>query len=165
MKDFKEQYYITNIPWQRKLNYDDLVKFDIKPNDTIIFHFDFWYSVFKIRGIKPDKRIFISGINACLRYYQIIRKIYPYNNVRVIIHQKQNYNQILNYSAFKSIIDIIPNFAIVQDSSDLEYFNKSNYKHIFYGMFTKLPENSDYQKWSVMNGNLIIRGKKNNDKI
>lgn len=39
MNDFKSQYYIVNVPWQRNLNYDDITRFNIKYNDVIVFHF------------------------------------------------------------------------------------------------------------------------------
>lgn len=157
---FKQAYYVLNIPWQRNLDTGSIPKFkDLKYNDVIIFHFDVWYSVFKAGGASFtgfDKSNFVAILNACLRYYQIIKKIYPYNKLRVVIHLK-NQKLVLDYDTFKSVIDILPNFAVCKDTKELEYFDSESYKHIIYGSCNNhIPKNTEYQKWSVIKGNLIV---------
>lgn len=160
MKDFKSMYYICNTPWGKYLNYDKIKKFkDMRYSDTIIFHFDFWYSVFKVsEKTNYSRNVFISAINVCLRYYQIINKLYPYNNVRVVIHVKKQSNLALDYNTFKSVLDLIPNFAICDNNDDL--FDSDLYKHIFYGNcngMKGLLEVADSQIWSATRGVLNIR--------
>lgn len=163
MKDFKSQYYISNIPWQRKLNYDSIIKFNISYTDIIIFHFDLLYSILKIdRKAKGySKNIFVAVINACLRYYQIIKKLYPYNKIKIIIHTKESMSIVLDYAALRSILDLLPNFAVCLDiDEELFSFDKQNYKHIIYGSCSNLSskyKTSEKQNWSTIQGNLIIR--------
>ena len=167
-KTFEEIYYIQHTPWKRKLNLDNIKKFeDIKYNDVILFHFDFPYSVFStLSDCKCNDKIFIAAINVCLRICQIIKTIYPYNKCYVIIHTKKKamfHNTILSYETFRSIIDIIPNFAVINEEikEDLEYFTQKTYRHIFYGMcnncYNYYQKTNSCQRWSVINGNLIIK--------
>lgn len=159
MKDFKSQYYICNTPWKRKLDITKLKKFDdIKYIDTIIFHFDLCYSVFKVgRQTGYSKDVIISAINICLRYYNIIKSLYPYNKIRVIIHLKNNIKIALDKESYQKVIDIIPNFAVCDNLNELEYFNTDNYKHIIYGGIR--PDLKNKQIWSVIDGKLIIQRK------
>lgn len=157
MKDFKKQYYIENVPWKRKLDYDKIKRFeDINYDNTVIFNFDFTYSVFKIKATGYNRNsIFISAINVCLRYYHIIKNLYSHNNVRVIIYVKKDDS---NYEIFKSILNLIPNFAVCDDSSLINKFDNKNYKHIIYGSCNNLViNNTEKQKWSVIVGNLNVR--------
>lgn len=165
-KPFKQDYYIEHTLWERNFNADEINKFDnLRFDDTIILHFDFIYTIFKTKTSKHviNKNIIFDAINVCLRMYQKIKKLYPYNRVYVIIHaEKQALKRlIVDVSAFQALIDIIPGFAIVTDKKDpdLEYYNKSNYKHIIYGKCNGLktlylPEN--YQTWLILNGKLYI---------
>lgn len=161
MKDFKKQYYIVNVPWKNKLNYDSLLRFDnINCNDEIIFHFDFLNSIFKVDSKSKgySKNIFISAINVCLRNYQIIHNIYPYNKIRVVIHINSKYKLSLDYTTFKTILDIIPDFAVCDGFDDS--LDKEKYKHIFYGNCCNARyhmKNSDSQDWLINNGELNIR--------
>lgn len=162
MNDFKSQYYIVNVPWQRNLNYDDITRFNIKYSDVIVFHFDFIASVFKVNRQKYtgyNRNIFISAINVCLRYRQIIKKLYPYNEVSVIIHLKNKANVALDLETFKTVLNLIPNFAVCDDTSDT-YFDFNNYKHIFYGYCSNYYNKiitADKQLWSTVMGRLIIK--------
>lgn len=156
MNDFKQQYYIINIPWQRNINYDKMLRFEsIRYTDTIIFHYDVMQSIFKVANKKGyDKTVFVTVINACLRYYKIIRTVYPYNKLYVVIHLKNNI--LLTYDAFKSIIDLIPNFAIVDNDDVL--FDEQGYKHIFYGNCGNSKyQQAEKQVWSVVMGKLLIK--------
>lgn len=160
MKDFRSQYYIDNVPWQRKIDYSNIKKFkNIEYNQNIVFHFDFMYSIFKLskNNYQYDKTIFVSAINACLRYYQIIKKFYPYNKVFVIIHLKKKNSFCLDCETFETVTNLIPNFA-VYDGEDAKFDNK-NYKHIFYGLCNNIKskmKNSEIQSWNTVQGNLII---------
>lgn len=164
MNDYKSQYYINNIPWQRNLNYDNILKFkSISYGDAIIFHYDFVQSIFKVVNQSKgyNKNIFISAINACLRYKQIIQKLYPYNKVYIIIHTRKNMRVSIDYNTFKKILDIIPNFAICDNLEDCLYFDTKQYKHIAYGTCSNILsnlKNSEKQKWTTVQGNLIIKG-------
>lgn len=165
-KSFKQEYYIEHTLWERNFDVNKIDRFDnLNFNDSIILHFDFIYTIFKTKTSKHvvNKNIIFDAINVCLRMYQKIKKLYPYNTVYVIIHaEKQALKRlVVDSSAFQAIIDIIPNFALVTDKSDqdLEYYNKSNYKHIIYGKCNGLktlyaPEN--YQIWLILNGKLYI---------
>lgn len=163
MNDYKSQYYINNIPWQRNLNYDSILKFkSISYGDAIIFHYDFVQSIFKVINQSKgyNKNIFISAINACLRYKQIIQKLYPYNKVYIIIHTRKNMRVSIDYNTFKKILDIIPNFAICNNLEDCLYFDTKQYKHIFYGNcngMKNLLKIADSQIWSTIRGILNIR--------
>lgn len=170
MKTFNEQYYINLTPWKKKLDLDEIPKFNnISYKNTVILHFDFISPLFMISTTKkPNKTIFIAAINICLRISEIIRKVYPYNKVYVVIHTKKvNMSQfVINFDTFKSIIDIIPNFAIVtkENNFDLDYYNQENYNHIFYG-FNSLDMNKLVEKfnqckkqyWKTFNGKLIVK--------
>lgn len=166
MKTYKELYYINNTPWKSKLNLDNLKRFEsINYNDIIIFHFDFVYSVFKVVSQqKPEKTIFISAINCCLRLAEVIKKLYPYNKIYIIIHTKEKEILKINidYNTFKSVIDIIPNIAIVSEKTDIKNFdiyNSQNYKHIFYGNLFKIERilnNCEKQKMFLLNGLLKL---------
>ena len=167
MKDFKKLYYIENTPWKRKLDIYSLERFNIKYKDILIFHFNFITSLYKVNDVKlnPDKQIFLSAINICLRYYQIIKKLYPYNKLYVIIYTRKDKISRINidYDTFKSIIDLIPYFAIV---NNLPVDNQENFKllcnpngdikHIFYGFSDVNIKNISYQKWNLLKGKLYI---------
>lgn len=165
-KTFKQAYYIEHTLWERNFDVDKINIFDnINFGDTVILHFDFIYSIFKTKTSKQkvDKTIIFDAINICLRMYQKVKKLYPHNTVRVIIHaEKQALKRlIVDASAFQALIDIIPGFAIVTErcDPDLKYYDKSNYKHIIYGKCSGLktlysPEN--YQTWLILNGKLYV---------
>lgn len=165
-KSFKQMYYIEHTLWERNFDVDKIEKFNnLAFGDTIILHFDFIYSVFKTKTSKQsvNKDIIFDAVNVCLRMYQRIKQLYPYNTVYVIIHaEKQALRRlIVDYSVFKALIDIIPNFALVIDKNDddLKYYDKSNYKHIIYGKCNGLktlysPDN--YQTWLILNGRLYV---------
>lgn len=160
MKDFKKQYYVVNTPWKRKVDTEGIPLFDVSYDDTIIFHFDYANSVYKagVKFIVYDKYrdvLIIPAINVCLRYYQLIKKLYPHNKVRVIIYiNKSNlYDKV--YDIFKAILDIIPNFAVCRDTTILNDFNNEQYKHILYG--NHISSYSSMQKWMILNGNLIVK--------
>ena len=165
MKTFQDFYYLENTIWKSKLSVDSIKKFNnITYADTIILHFDFLYSLLKVQSKEsPNKTIFIDMINVCLRLYDIIKLLYPHNRCYIIIYTKQNKFGKLNidYKTLKTIIDIIPNIAIVTqtDKNELEYFNDNNYKHIFYGIcFNKnLFINCEMQQWNVINGKLLVK--------
>lgn len=160
MNDFKKQYYINNIPWKKYINYDKITKFrDIRYSDSIVFNYDLQYSMFKLHGgggVK-DKTIFISAINICFRYYQILKNLYPYNKIYINIYVKNSIKKLILLDVFKSVIDIIPNFALVLEDNKKELediLNNSNYKNIVYGYIIKSKK---IQCWSVINGRLIIK--------
>lgn len=164
MKTFNELYYIENTAWKSKLNLDDIKKFKtIKYSNSIIIHFDFLYSLMKVTTKqKAETSIFVSAINICFRLYEIIKKLYPYNNVYVIIHTRKTkiLNLNIDYDTFKTIIDILPNFAIItkEQIDDLSYFDSKEYKHIFYGRCNNITfDNSECQYWSIFKGNLIVK--------
>lgn len=163
MKDFKEQYYILNTPWRRKLDMSFVQRFDdLNLDDTIVFNYDFMYSVFKTNAngkhSNYDKNIYVSAINVCLRYYQMIKILYPQNKVRVIIHINKLKIYKSYYNIFKSILDLIPNFAVCDNPDLMCDLDAESYKHIIYGDCNKFkPEISDRQKWMVFNGNLVVR--------
>lgn len=156
-----KQYYIANIIWQSKFNVDKVKKFDnIKYDDKIILYYDFPYSYYKIMlKQKQDKMLFIAAINCCLRMYEKIKQIYPYNSVYICIYT--NDKTLIDYEAFKSVIDLIPDFAIITDDNkeDLSYFTGLEYKHIFYGRCSGVKSviKENYQCWSIINGNLIVK--------
>lgn len=170
MKSCNSLYYIDNTPWTKKTNIENIKRFNsIRYSDSIILHFDFVYSVLKLPATEQRKlnnTIFISAINVCLRIYNLIKKLYPYNTVYVIIHtkNKMNLTRIINFETFKAIIDILPNFAIIAEDSldDLLYFNNKDYKHIFYGNCNRVKnifdtDLTELQSWSFIKGNLIVR--------
>lgn len=156
-----KQYYIANTIWQSKFNVDNIKKFDnIKYDDKIILYYDFPYSYYKIMlKQKQDRVLFIAAINCCLRMYEKIKQIYPYNSIYVCIYT--NDKTLIDYEAFKSVIDLIPDFAIITDDNkeDLSYFTGLEYKHIFYGRCNGIKNiiKENYQYWSIINGNLIIK--------
>lgn len=158
MSDFKKMYYIKNVPWQRNLNYDNIPKFkNIKYGDTIVFHFDLPFSKLKVLHAPGyDKKFFISAINICLRYYQIIRNIYPYNKIGIIIHLGSGKLSPI-FDALQAVVDIIPNIAV--DKTDNVYFDDYKHKHIFYcgsSSCQKLKV-AEYQLWQVFEGKLKIK--------
>lgn len=163
-KTFDELYYIENTPWKRKNDINKLLRFDnIKYNDVIIFHFDFLESIVKTKMLNKNinKTSFIHSINVCLRHYSIIKQLYPYNKIDIIIHIKNNLNYV-DISTFQAIIDIIPNFALVseKDIINIKYFNNNMYKHILYGNCNNVKNmltNSDYQIWKLLQGKIYIK--------
>lgn len=171
MTTFKDLYYIENTAWQRKNDLTKIKKFDdISYNDCIIFHFDFAYSVLKTSQKAKQSvsnNIFISAINICLRFHRLIKQLYPYNKVFIILHCKdiKTSSKIIDKTTLKSVVDIIPKFAVVSkdDYSSLSYYNQQCYKHIFYGKFLGtniqniLNMKSNKQIWSLSNGKLIVR--------
>ena len=166
MKTFNELYYISNTPWKSKLHLDKIKTFNsLKYNDNIYLHFDFLSSIIKVTSIKerPQKTLFLSAINICLRLYEIIKKLYPYNSIYVIIYTKEKelYNLNIDYNTFKSVIDILPNFAIITNKqiSELNSFNNKTCKHIFYGNVCSkaMFNNSECQIWNILQGNLLVK--------
>ena len=167
VKSFKDVYYIENTIWTRHYQKEKIETFSLKFTDSIILHFDFTFSIFKAKSmykkqINLTKTELIDCINVCLRQYQKIRQLYPYNDVFVIIYV-DNIGQKLftDLNFFKSVIDILPNFAITSNkqNQDLAYiFNNKNYKHIFYGNFMDIIKNYniDYQNWKIIRGKLYI---------
>lgn len=166
--DFRVQYYIDNVPWKRNLSIASIPKFNnLRYEDKIVFHFDFSYSIFNVQKAKfsyfKDKSIFISAINVCLRYYQIIKTIYPYNDIYVIIYTKSNLKLSVSYETLKTVIDLIPRFAICnnENSTAVQDFNTDSYKHIIYGncgnIHNMLTVKDNVQKWQVRLGKLIIK--------
>ena len=149
MKDYKQQYYIENVPWQRNLDYDKILCFEnLKFSDYIVFHFDTFYAQNKVSKYNPvSNNLLIASINACLRYYQIIKKLYPYNQIRVIMHTLGKTENL------EVILSMIPNFAVTQ-GYDNNLFTEQRYKHIYYGKL--IPTNHNIQRWSCVKGNLII---------
>lgn len=165
-KTYKEMYYIEHTIWNKYFDKDKVIKFDdISYGDTIILHFDFLYSVFKTKTSKQtvDKSIIMDAVNICLRMYQKIKTIYPYNNVDVIIHSDKHSvgRLVIDTDAFQALVDILPNFALVTDKDDpnLDYYNYNCYKHIFYGTCNGTKNKYDRnncQMWKILNGKLYI---------
>lgn len=163
VKTFEDLYYINNTVWSRNLVDKSKLTFfdDIKYSDIIILHFDFVYSLTRVlTQASPAKTVFMSTINVCLRLYSTIKKIYPYNKVYVIIHTKHNVlvkSTKVDYDAFQSIINIIPNFALItpDDYEDLAAFKLNNFKHIFYGLCNNAHKYFDVenkQRLNIFNG-------------
>ncbi len=165
VKTFEDLYYINNTIWSRNLaNIDKskIIWFDnIKYSDIIILHFDFIYSIMRVMTKeKPNKLIFMAAINVCLRLYSTIKKLYPYNKVYVIIHTKHNVlvkSTKIDYDAFQSVINIIPNFALITSDNyeDLVAFKLNNFKHIFYGLCNNAHKYFDVenkQRLDIFNG-------------
>lgn len=162
-KSFEDLYYINNTIWSRNLvDKSKLTFFDnIRYSDIIILHFDFVYSLTRVlTQASPAKTIFMSTINVCLRLYSTIKKLYPYNKVYVIIHTKHNVlvkSTKIDYDAFQSVINIIPNFALItpDDYEDLAAFKLNNFKHIFYGLCNNAHKYFDIenkQRLDIFNG-------------
>ena len=162
-KSFEDLYYINNTIWSRNLVDKSKLTFfdDIKYSDIIILHFDFVYSLTRVlTQASPAKTIFMSTINVCLRLYSTIKKLYPYNKVYVIIHTKHNVlvkSTKIDYDAFQSIINIIPNFALITPDNyeDLTAFKLNNFKHIFYGLCNNTHKYFDVenkQRLDIFNG-------------
>lgn len=158
-KDFTKQYYLKNTVWSKYVDLDSIPKFkNIAYDDFIIFHYNLTYSIFKVStSTNYSKNIFISAINVCLRYYQLIKKLYPYNKVRVIIHVHDKIKVSIDVDTFKSILDIIPNFAVCSEERfNILDFDNSFIKHIFYGCSYDLTF-SDSQQFKVSMGHLSIK--------
>lgn len=163
---FEQKYYIEHTLWERNFDVEKIDKFEnIKYGDIILLHFDLIYSIFKTKTTrnKVEKTIIFDVINVCLRMYQKIKQIYPYNKVYVIIHTDELSLKrlLIDSNVLQALVDIIPDFALVTDNKDpdLEYYNSNNYKHILYGKCSGLkqiyqPEN--YQVWLILNGKLYI---------
>lgn len=166
-KSFKDIYYIENTIWAKNYKKEEIERFSLNFTDSIILHFDFTYSIFKTKStykkqVNMDKTELVDCINVCLRYYQKLRKLYPYNDIFVIIYI-DNIGQKLftDLEFFSRVIDILPNFALVSDkkSQDLACLLKNkSYKHVFYGNFMDIIKNYDidYQVWRVIQGKLYI---------
>lgn len=174
---YEDLYFIENTFWKSRLkNIDKIPKFDnIKYNDIIIFHFDFIYSIAKTFSAYKGSRYlqnitnttFFNTLSVCLRYYELIKKLYPYNEINVIINTStekimNNVYKIHN-DAFKSVVDILPNFALIdnnnkKDIKDLNYFTSDKYKHILYGNNKNIKNiiTKNFQNWKVMQGKLFI---------
>lgn len=166
MRDYNNdnrEYYYSNTPWKRKLNLDKIPKFNgITYNNIIIFHYDLNYSIMstitKGKSNINKKLIFVSAINVCLRYRQYIKKLYPYNEVKVIIYMNESLSLTIDYNTFKTITNILADFAVYNKTNN--YFTDSKYRHIFYGHCnnSKSNYNKQYvQSWSTVQGNLIVR--------
>lgn len=168
LKTFKEMYYIEHTIWNKYFDKDKIPLFkDIKYDDIIILHFDFLYSVFKTKTSKQkvDKTIIVDAINICLRMYQKIKTVYPYNKLYVIIHADKHSmgTLIIDTEAFQKLIDIIPDFALVsnKDDPDLDYYKSDCYKHIIYGTCNGVKNKykaKNCQTWRILNGKLYITG-------
>lgn len=161
MKDYnyREKYYIDNTPWKRKLEVDSIPKFNTNYTDIIVFNFDLTYSLYKTQSKTKIVSLvpYVSAINVCLRYYQLIKNFYPYNKVRVLILVKRHSN--VNYEVLKSILDNLFNFA-VSYIDDIDYdYTDSCYKHIIYGnnYMTNIQDKKQLQNWSVIAGKLLVR--------
>lgn len=175
--NYEDLYFIENTFWKSKLkDIDKIKKFEnIKYNDIIIFHFDFIYSIVKTfsayKGSKYLQNIsdttFFSTLSVCLRYYELIKKLYPYNEINIIINTStekiMNSVYKIHNDAFKSVVDIIPNFALIdnnnsKDIENLNYFTTNNYKHILYGNNKNIKNilTKNIQNWKIMQGKLFI---------
>lgn len=161
-----KQYYIANTIWQSKFNKDKVKLFDsINYGDNIILYYDFLYSYYKIATKqKQNKLLFIAAINCCLRMKEKLKQLYPYNNIYICLYVKDKNSKLnfIDYDVFKSVIDMIPDFAFIteEDLVDLTYFDNKNNKQIFYGRCSEIKEklkNSDYQIWNIINGILYIK--------
>lgn len=167
MKTFNEIYYIENTPWKRKLNLDELKRFnDIKYGDKIFLHIDYFKTIFITKAENRNINTFIPLLNICLRIREVIKKLYPYNEVYVLIYMKDlKLLNILNYSTLKFIVDIIPNFALINENDkeildSLKNFNSNSYKHIFYKINNKISnyfDKDNCQNWYIYQGKIIIR--------
>lgn len=174
---YEDLYFIENTFWKSKLkSIDKIRKFeDIKYNDIIIFHFDFIYSIAKTFSAYKGSRYlqditnttFFSALSVCLRYYELIKKLYPYNEINVIINTstEKTMNNVykIHNDAFKSVVDILPNFALIdnnvkKDIEDLRYFTSNKYRHILYGNNKNIKKviTKNFQNWKVMQGRLFI---------
>ena len=172
MLDKDKIYYIENTFWKSKLpKLENIKKFNnIKYSNVIIFHFDYLYSLFKtLSSYKINDIMFIHAINVCLRYYGLLKQLYPYNKIYIIVETTSGKltNKVykINNEVFRSMIDIIPNFALIdytneQDMEDLKYFNSEQYKHVIYGnKYKDLKDTLDHcdcQHWKVLGGKLFI---------
>lgn len=166
MKDYNKLLYIDNIPWKQKLNLNKIKKFsDIKYGDKIILHIDYLNVVFHSQRSQRVQDI-VPVINISLRIREVIKQLYPYNEIFIIIYINPiNLNCIFKPSTIQSIIDIIPNIALVDISnsdylSDLKYFNDFSYKHIFYKNIKKDIKdvlNKNFQNWYISQGKIIVR--------
>nr|CAI9751400.1 hypothetical protein DGKKSRWO_DGKKSRWO_CDS_0109 [uncultured phage]CAI9752286.1 hypothetical protein CVNMHQAP_CVNMHQAP_CDS_0109 [uncultured phage] len=164
MSEQNKIYYIENTPWKDKLDSDSIKRFSqLFYSDKIIFHFDFAYSYFKVlTKQKSNSVLFIAAINCCLRFYETIKRIYPYNEVYIIIYVEDKIAKTLkiNSDTFQKVIDIIPDFAVVNSTKDLDYFNTANYKHIFYGKCSNAKAiftNCETQSWSLFKGKIVVQ--------
>lgn len=158
MKDYNKLYYTINTVWSKYINLNEIKKFEnIEYSNEVIFCFDFIWSIIKTKNIDLflSKNYIISAINICLRYYQLIKKLYPYNLVRVIIIIDDRY---VNLEAFKSIIDMIPNFAVCSKKQNLSFINEKQYKQIWYTTKINYKNRFNSQYWDSYNGKLIVKG-------
>lgn len=160
--DCNKKYYIANTFWKDKLDLAKVPKFNnIKYTDILILHFGIQQSLSKIMLNIRDNKIFIAILNVALRFYQTVKNIYPYNKVYIILYYTKNYkNSLLDFDTFKTIVDIIPNFALIGSFDDLDFFKTDNYKHIFYNMDTLQSVINMFdskQIWQNFNGKLMVR--------
>lgn len=161
MKDFKQSYYILNCPWKRKLKLDSVKRFDnISYNNIIVFNFDLDYSVIKTSNTlnknNTDSKLVISSINICMRYYGIITKLYPYNNIKIIIHT----NNVKYYNILRPIINLMPDFAITIKQQDTKFLDQEKYKNIVYGSCSNLKskiKNTECQSYYTIDGVLFVK--------
>lgn len=158
-----KQYYFANSIWQSKFNPKQVRQFaNLDFNSKIILYYDFPFSCLKISlKQKQDKILAIAAINCCLRLYEKIKQIYPYNDIYVCIYTKNNgLNSQLDAKTFKTIIDLIPDFALItdEDLEDLSQLLDKNYRHIFYGNCSNIKKriSKNYQCWSTFNGRLNV---------
>ena len=162
MKDYNKLYYTENTVWNRYLDLDSIPKFNnVRYGDTIIFHFSLVYSITKVFGQygKLDKSTFVGSINICLRYYQIIKKLYPHNDVRIIIHVDNlgdpNTAEYY-YSCIRAISDLIPYVAVTVGYPNVINFDCEKVHHIYYGKTVNLKY-SQSMKFTVVKGHLIAK--------
>lgn len=166
MKDFKKLYYMANTPWQKKNNIRQLERFsDIRQKDVIIFHYGVLYSFTKIQDVQKFRKrdYVVAVINSCLRFYNIIKKVYPHNKIYVVLHTVGI--DSLTKGALRVFTDFLPGFAVYDKTKDesketMGYFDKKGqYYHIVYGqhsMMKGLIEIANRQIWHTNQGEIKI---------
>lgn len=162
MSDFNKDYYLQNTIWARKFDPEKVQpRFSVQYGDRIYFHFELAYSLFKTVSKESNTRsVVVPVLNVCLRFYQRIKQLYPYNEVFVIIHADNLPDKYA--SAAKTLTDFLPNFAVYcKDNADsLEELDAEGNYHIVYGYSHKrttlYPKSSGVQFWYLNMGTLRI---------
>lgn len=166
MSEFKRQYYISNTPWERKWEPDKIPKFVLTPKDKVVFHYDMLYSMFKMNcvGTSSSKTalIVVSAINTCLRFYQKIKQLYPYNEVFVVLRMDNIATPYLEVAS--AFVSFIPHFAVLskENRHTLMEINKADYFHIVYGSTNNYVEpylsfSGGLQQWSLNVGRVHVK--------
>lgn len=167
MNEFKKQYYIVNTPWERKWEPDNIPKFALLSNDKVVFHYDMLYSLFKMNGVvcnSSDKTalIVVSAINTCLRFYEKIKQLYPYNEVFVVLRMDNIAKPYLEVA--NTFVGFLPHFAVLskENKHTLMEINKTNYFHIVYGGTSNYVEpylsfSGGLQQWSLNVGCVHVK--------